>query len=139
MILYQVTRMSLPERFLGQMIREARRVWPLEACGLLLGGIEGEVALVSDLKLAQNIEKSTISFTIDPQILLQVYLGAEQEGKELVGIFHSHPAEAKPSTTDMKFMKMNPVIWFILSMPKETYAAYRLQGNEIVPVKVVLD
>ena len=139
MILYQVTRMSLPERFLGQMIHEARRVWPLEACGLLLGGIEGEVARVSDLKLAQNIEKSTISFTIDPQTLLQVYLGAEQEGKELVGIFHSHPVEAKPSATDMKFMKINPVIWFILSMPKETYAAYQLQGNEIVPVKVVLD
>ncbi len=138
-MLNNVSRMVLPERFVAQMKNEARRVWPVEACGLLLGKIEDEEAQISDLVVAENAERSTVSFTIDPSALLQVYLKAEAEHKDVVGIFHSHPVEAKPSATDMKFMKMNPVIWFILSMPKETYAAYRLQENEIVPVKVVLD
>lgn len=137
-MLGQVRSMALPERFLTQMKSEARRVWPIEACGLMLGHIEKEVAHVSDLILAENVEKSTVSFTIDPQTLLQVYLKAEAEAKELVGIFHSHPADAKPSGVDIKFMRMNPVVWFIVSMPRETYAAYRLEGKELIPVRITL-
>ena len=138
-MLKEVRRMILPQKFVDQMKSEARRVWPMEACGLLLGRIEGEVPQVSDLVLAENVEKSTVSFTIDPQTLLQVYLKAETEAKELLGIFHSHPAEARPSGVDIKFMRMNPVTWFILSMPSEAYAAYRLEGSELVPVQVILD
>ena len=138
-MLKEVRKMILPQKFVDQMKSEARRVWPIEACGLMLGRIEGEAIRVSDLVIAENVEKSTVSFTIDPQTLLQVYLKAEAEAKELVGIFHSHPAEARPSGVDIKFMRMNPVTWFIVSMPSESYAAFRLEGNELVPVKVVLD
>lgn len=111
--------------------REARRARPLEACALLTGKLEHGLARVSRVHLAENVEASTVHFTVDPELLLRVAMSAEGRGEELAAIFHSHEGAAEPSELDLRFMRLNPVVWLIFSNVEERLAAYQLQGNSV--------
>jgi len=86
--------------------------------------------------LTENTEKSPINFTISNEELLAGYKEAERKGLDVIGIFHSHPhSEARPSSTDKKFMTVNPVIWMIFSNIQSELNAFVLE-SDIIPVKV---
>jgi proteasome lid subunit RPN8/RPN11 len=89
----------------------------------LLGKGENEVT-VTDILPMRNADESIVSFSIEPKELLQAYELAEKKKLQIVGIFHSHPARPVPSTTDTKFMEINPVIWLIYSTTNEQFKAY---------------
>jgi proteasome lid subunit RPN8/RPN11 len=89
----------------------------------LLGKGEEEVT-VTDILPMRNADESMISFSIEPKELLQAYELAEKKNLQIVGIFHSHPARPAPSTTDIKFMEINPVVWVIYSTTNEQFKAY---------------
>jgi proteasome lid subunit RPN8/RPN11 len=111
----------------------AKKCAPNESCALLFGKGDSDV-VVSEVFLAKNIEGSPINFTISNEELLRGYKLAEEKSLDVVGIFHSHPhSEAVPSSTDIKFMHVNPVVWVIFSNKYDDLKAYVLQ-SEIVPV-----
>ncbi|MEM2905093.1 MAG: M67 family metallopeptidase [Candidatus Bathyarchaeia archaeon] len=111
--------------------REAERVKPVEACALLTGKIKEGCARISQVYLAQNIDASTASFTVDPELVLKVVTEAEQRGEGLAAIFHSHGASAAPSELDRYFMKLNPVVWLISSLNDGSLEAYQWQVGSI--------
>jgi len=83
-----------------------------------------------DLFLAENIEKSSVNFTISNEQLIEGYSIAEEKKMEVIGIFHSHPdSEAYPSNTDEKFMQSNPVVWIIYSGINKNFRAYVLESE----------
>ncbi len=92
--------------------------------------------MVTEAFLTQNAERSRASFTISPEELFSAYKRAETKGEEVVGIFHSHPAPAYPSGTDMLYMEINPVVWLIMSMPSKELGAYHLVNGAIKKVDV---
>lgn len=61
---------------------------PLEACGLLAGRGEKVTAVIEVANRAQ----SEVRFEMDPIEQLNAFEWIENEGLELLGIFHSHPA-----------------------------------------------
>jgi len=77
----------------------------------------------------EELKAKSFSFTISPEIVFDALNKADREGKEIVGIFHSHPAPPHPSNIDMKFMRPNPVVWLIMSMIDKQIAAYQQQGD----------
>jgi proteasome lid subunit RPN8/RPN11 len=98
----------------GGMIRISRSVlwgisehvlskYPEEACGFLVGKIEGGVRFVDRHVPARNSytgEKSR-RYLIDPLEYKAVEDMAEQSGLSIVGVYHSHPnAPAIPSEFD---------------------------------------
>lgn len=89
----------------------AKEALPNESCAFLLGH-NCEVAEILPMR---NIDESPITFSIEPAELIQTYNLAESKGMQVIAIFHSHPAKAWPSSTDMKFMEINPVVWVIYS------------------------
>lgn len=64
-----------------------------------------------------NIDKSRTTYLMDPQEQLQAYKRMEKDGKEIVGIYHSHPhSEAFPSPTDLKKAFYGDVYYLIVSL-----------------------
>jgi proteasome lid subunit RPN8/RPN11 len=85
---------------LAAMRREARRAYPHEACGALLGPHAGEV---SDALPLANIEaeRPRTRFSVAPEDYLDAETAAEARGLRLLGFWHSHPDHpARPSATD---------------------------------------
>lgn len=80
--------------------------------------------MVMEFKILQNIDRSTVRFTIDPMTLYETLIDAEKRGLSLVAIFHSHPMGAVPSSTDKKYMRFWPVPWLILSKTSNKFGVF---------------
>jgi proteasome lid subunit RPN8/RPN11 len=76
------------------------RALPNEGCGLLLGSTEG---VVHEVVASDNVADSARIYEIDPKVLLRATRRADDEGLEVIGVFHSHThSEAYPSPTDVR-------------------------------------
>ena len=81
------------------MIATCVRALPNEGCGLLLGHPDGTVL---DVVASPNVADSARLYEIDSRVLLQAYRRADDEGVNVLGVFHSHThSEAYPSPTDV--------------------------------------
>lgn len=119
------------------LVKQAKEQIPNESCALLFGMTESDKLVVKDLFLANNAEKSPVNFTISNEQLITGYHKAEEKKLEVIGIFHSHPSsEPYPSSTDKKFMKINPVVWVIFSCLTNNFKAYILE-SDIVEIPMV--
>lgn len=118
------------------LIDHAKKCAPAESCALLFGREESSTSTVKEVFLTKNTEHSPVNFTISNEELLQGYQEAERKGLDVIGIFHSHPhSEARPSSTDKKFMMINPVVWMIFSNVQDQLNAFVLE-SEMVPVLI---
>ncbi len=116
---------------------EANDKKPNECCALLFGKKDNGKIIVSEIYPAENIEKSPLNFTISNEQLIQGYKMAEDKGLEVIGIFHSHPdSDPYPSTTDKKFMEINPVAWVIFSVMTKEFKAFTFE-SELITIPVV--
>lgn len=89
---------------------------PGEAVALLFGIISENIVCVNRVEPMENESKaSRTAFSVNPEKEYKLLLDAEEQGESLVGIYHSHPAPPEPSTTDLRNMRLNPVIWLIAS------------------------
>jgi proteasome lid subunit RPN8/RPN11 len=80
----------------------------------------------------RNIDESSITFSIEPAELIRAYNLAESKGMEVIAIFHSHPAKAWPSSTDIKFMEINPVVWVIYSTTKSQLKGFIYDDDGLI-------
>ena len=84
------------------MIATCIRALPDEGCGLLLGVSDAERAEVREVVVSENVLHSAKVYEIDSKVLLHAYRRADDEGLEVLGVFHSHThSEAYPSPTDV--------------------------------------
>ncbi len=81
-----------------QMLEHVRRVDPEEACGLVAVH-NGRTRLVYPV---ENVLHSPVRFRMEPQQQVDAILEMEEQGDELMVIFHSHPkGPPVPSPTDV--------------------------------------
>ncbi len=111
---------------------------PNEACALLLGQIKFDIAYVEEVIQTPNTSHSTVHFEIDPELLLQILLEAEEKNQPLVSIFHSHPASPYPSGIDVPYMQNYPnTVWLIKGLPATApMRGFQWIENNIAEVKV---
>ncbi len=111
---------------------EARKSHPVEACAMLFGYLTDKEAIVRKIVVAKNELYSTTRFEIHPKTVIKAFAEAEKQGLEFIGLFHSHPAPATPSTIDLKFMKLwGNAIWLILSSTNKDIAAYQMRNSKL--------
>ena len=80
------------------MLEDVSRRAPEEACGLV-GGRGNRAAMVLTLT---NALHSPVRFQLAPQEHLDAFLWLENEGLDLLAVYHSHPhGPATPSPTDL--------------------------------------
>jgi proteasome lid subunit RPN8/RPN11 len=125
----------IEKKHLEDLRLEAKSVWPIEACALLIGRSEAGLNLVQKVKIVRNVDASPVTFRIDPVVLCQAYTAAESRDEKIVGIFHSHPAPSTPSSIDRQYMKMNTIPWLILS-DDGSLGAYQWINEAIMEVEV---
>ena len=87
---------------------------PYEACGVLIGTIAGAMAFVEKIQPITNSKRTRRSFELDPKEFYEAWNSAEKEGKEIVGVYHTHPvSSAVPSLWDRETMENAPSVWLI--------------------------
>ena len=111
---------SLTAGQIKELVSIAKDALPDEACAFLLAKNDTIVKILP----MRNLDESPVTFSIDPGEMLYAYNLAESKGLRVVAIFHSHPAKASPSSTDIKFMEINPVVWLIYSTTEWRLKAY---------------
>ncbi|MFW9856609.1 MAG: Mov34/MPN/PAD-1 family protein [Candidatus Thorarchaeota archaeon] len=118
---------------------------PIEVVGLAFGEWEPQDHVnVTDFEPMLNLDESSTHFSIDYEIFYHHIMKYEKEGRELVGIFHSHPKNARlaPSLQDIHFMEYwpYPYTWLIGgdgSDPK--LKAFALRKGKVIelPIRII--
>jgi len=89
---------------LEDMKNIAESGYPDEICGLLVGTANAEGWQVAEVRQVENInqERAADRFQLDPAGYQAIDSSLRGSGKEIIGVFHSHPdCPAKPSPTDL--------------------------------------
>ena len=114
---------------------------PMEAVALLFGHVSESSVTVNRIELVHNeASSSTTTFMVNPEEQYRLLIEAEEQGEELVGIFHSHPAPPFPSSRDQRNMKLNPVVWLIASKDSGNWVsnAFLMEDDQIKEVDMHL-
>jgi proteasome lid subunit RPN8/RPN11 len=93
----------LPDDVRERLREFALAEYPREACGLLLGRIEGIRRVVELVHPARNlnVERAHDRYELDPRDQLAAERAARDGGREVLGVWHTHPDHpATPSETD---------------------------------------
>jgi proteasome lid subunit RPN8/RPN11 len=103
----------LPAAVQAAIITHAREGKPEEICGVVRGqGLAAHEAIRGRNIAAERIE----NYEVDPQTLL-LQFEFEEQGEEMMGIYHSHPVSvAYPSATDAWNAHYPECIYFICSL-----------------------
>lgn len=108
------------------MVAHARDDLPNECCGMI-GGREGEASSVIRV---ENSAASPLRYEMDPQEQYNALKAIEDDGGELLGIYHSHTKSAAyPSQTDVN----QAVAW-----PEQIYVIVSLADEDAPDVKAYL-
>jgi proteasome lid subunit RPN8/RPN11 len=121
------------------LIATCIRALPNEGCGLLLGTPDG---VVREVVASPNVADSARVYEIDSKVLLRAYRRADDEGIEVIGVFHSHThSPAYPSPTDVA-QAPDPSWHYVLTtfLPVEPEVrSYRIVEGEISEEPVLVD
>jgi [CysO sulfur-carrier protein]-S-L-cysteine hydrolase len=133
------TIMRISQTQLTELVDIATSSLPNESCALLAGEVK-DMKIWKDIRVveiiaARNADQSIVSFSVDEIELIELYERAEARGLQIVGIFHSHPSKPAPSSTDVEFMRINPIVWLIYSSVTHEFRAYILE-NELEDVEM---
>ena len=120
--------------------KTVQKEFPIETCAILFGEMDQNQANVTKISLASNKLKSEVRFEIEPEVFFNALQEAEKEGLVLIGFFHSHQTHAKPSSIDLKYMKLwGNAIWLIFSTIDESLAAYQLINEKLLETSILVE
>lgn len=111
----------IPEQELSVMKKHAAEVFPYEACGGLLGRMEGADKIIIKAYPAGNRfgKIAWDSFEIEPKDMLEMDKVSRKEGLDILGFYHTHPNHpAVPSNFDIN-----------ASWPYYSYVILSVRGN----------
>jgi proteasome lid subunit RPN8/RPN11/uncharacterized damage-inducible protein DinB len=128
----------LPAPVRAALLAHAREEAPRECCGLLVGSgpdIDSSVP-------SANLDPDPARYRLDPAVHIATNRTLRGTGRQVVGVYHSHPhSAAVPSPTDCREAHYPELVWVIVSLAApqaEAVVAYRLRsdGFEWVPIEI---
>jgi [CysO sulfur-carrier protein]-S-L-cysteine hydrolase len=141
------TSATLPESIRVAIVEHARRDYPSEACGIVIGtapAAEGGRPL--RFAPARNAASSPYRYELDSADLLRLTLEADDADEAFWAVVHSHVrSPARPSPTDVG-LALYPDALYVLVSLAETEAdpttgepgirAWRIVGGEVFEVEL---
>ncbi len=125
----------LSQKHFRQIFEHVRAEAPNEACGLLAGVAEQVTHVFPATNVAEN---PMIQYLMDPHDQLHHFQAMEEQGLELLGIYHSHPASpAYPSPTDVLMAFYPEAVYAIVSLvcgDNPVMRAFRMVDGQISEV-----
>jgi len=115
-------KIVIAQQVLDDILNHASQSWPMECCGLLIakavddGAPEDCARPVLRHVPARNVSPDpTITFEIDPAVLLRTHRTARAQGEDIIGCYHSHPnGLTEPSHTDLARAEQPGFYWLIV-------------------------
>jgi proteasome lid subunit RPN8/RPN11 len=109
--------MRIAQSLIDEMVAHAREDLPNECCGMV-GGAGGEASVVVPVV---NSAASPLRFEMDPQGQYNALKAIEDDGREMLAIYHSHTKSAAyPSQTDVnQAVNWPDAIYLIVSLQDE--------------------
>jgi proteasome lid subunit RPN8/RPN11 len=130
-----VVKLTLSQAHFRRILEHARAEAPNEACGLLAGR-DGFVIRV--LPAANVAENPQVGYLMDPHDQIRHFQAIEEQGLDLLGIYHSHPvSQAFPSPTDLSMAYYPDAVYAILSLmqsDKPVLRAFRIVDGQVSEV-----
>jgi proteasome lid subunit RPN8/RPN11 len=115
--------MRIAQSLIDEMVAHAQEDFPDECCGMV-GGVDGEARVVHRVA---NAAASPLRYEMDSQGQIAAYNAIEDNGEELLAIYHSHTKSAAyPSQTDVN----QAVAW-----PDQIYLIVSLADGDAPDVK----
>jgi proteasome lid subunit RPN8/RPN11 len=132
--------MRIARSLIDEMVAHAREDLPNECCGMV-GGTDGEASAVIRV---ENAAASPLRFEMDPQGQYNALKAIEDDGKELLAIYHSHTKSAAyPSQTDVnQAVNWPDAIYLIVSLEDEDapdVKGYWLKDLKIADVELIVE
>jgi proteasome lid subunit RPN8/RPN11 len=109
---------------LDEMYRDALQSFPYECCGFFFGKEAGEGRIITDVLIVNNSKEGDKRrrFEISPKDYLNAERFADENGLQLLGVYHSHPNHpAVPSEHDR--IAAQPFFSYIIISVKENKIA----------------
>jgi len=129
---------AISQAVVNAMIAHAQREAPKECCGLLVGSAGRVDENVATRNIAGTPETR---YEVDPREHIALNRTLRGSGREVVGVYHSHPrGPARPSPTDVAEAFYPDFIYVIVSMEQASHADVRAfeivagQANELTIV-----
>jgi len=123
--------MKLPRAYADEIIAHAREDAPNECCGIIAGN-DGHAA---KLYRAINAEASPYRYNVDPKDLLRIHRDLDNNGWDVLGIYHSHThTEGYPSPTDVRLAAWPEAHYLIVSLADEAnpvLRAFRILDGQV--------
>jgi [CysO sulfur-carrier protein]-S-L-cysteine hydrolase len=128
---------DIPADIRAQMLSHAVDRLPEEACGLLAGN--GRVERFFPMT---NADHSPMTYRLDPKEQIRAFNEIEDEGWELLGIFHSHThTEAYPSDTDRRqafYPEAHYVLVSLADRNNPVFRAFTIGDGQIEEQEVMM-
>lgn len=120
------------------MLTHLQVVYPEEGCGLL-AGLNGRVTHHYSIT---NSDRSATTFLMDSHEQITTMIAIEDQGLELLAVYHSHPhSEAFPSPTDIANSFYPDLVNLILSfkIPQQpVMKGFYIQNQKVIPVQLAV-
>jgi [CysO sulfur-carrier protein]-S-L-cysteine hydrolase len=130
--------MELERVFFDEMVAHGLAGFPNESCGLLAGK-EGRAVRFFPMR---NRDASPVTYRLDPKEQLQVFDEMDEQGWDLVGIFHTHThSEAYPSETDRSQAFYPEASYMVMSLSDRAnpvLRSFRITDGEIAEEELVI-
>ena len=100
-----LTTVGIGPQIRATLFAQAGAASGLECCGLLLGTLKGDAAVVERVRPSPNVHPGDRRrrYRIDSNRVIQALLDARQGGPDLLGFYHSHPdGSIRPSSRDVE-------------------------------------
>ena len=115
--------MKISRALVDEMVAHAREDLPNECCGMV-AGLDGEA---TEVIRVENAAASPLRYEMDPKAQYEAWKSIEDEGRELLAIYHSHTKSAAyPSQTDVN----QAVAW-----PDQVYVIVSLADEDAPDVR----
>ena len=122
-----------------ELIAHARSDFPYEVCGLLAAD---SGRLVRHYRIP-NAARSMTYYNMDPKAMLHAMNEMDDEGWDLLAIYHSHThTEAFPSPTDVELAFYPDAVYVIVSLQdadNPALRAFNIRGGRITERAVFVD
>lgn len=132
---YPIPALFASHRVWKEMLIHCLEERPYEACGLL----SGRMGRVETIWRMVNVDRSPVSFYMDPEQIRTVFQAIQERGEQLAGVYHSHPtAPPIPSKEDIAYATYPEAAYLIVSLANKqpTVGSYRIIDQRAIPIPV---